>query len=219
MSSVKWSYSSLKDYVNCPKQYYEVKIVRNFTKKTTPQMLYGNEVHRALENYTKHRTPLPKNYARYQPPLDALLAIDGEVFPEYKMALDVNKQPCEFSSKEYWVRGIVDFLSVDEDHAYIVDYKTGSNKYPDPKQLTLMALMTFAHFPEVNTIKAGLLFVAHNSFLPELYRRDQIDDMWKTFDGDLQRLNLSTVNDTWQANPTGLCGWCPVNTCEFHRER
>jgi RecB family exonuclease len=117
------------------------------------------------------------------------------------------------------VRGIVDFLSVDEDHAYIVDYKTGSNKYPDPKQLTLMALMTFAHFPEVNTIKAGLLFVAHNSFLPELYRRDQIEDMWKTFDGDLQRLNLSTVNDTWQANPTGLCGWCPVNTCEFHRER
>jgi hypothetical protein len=219
MSSVKWSYSSLKDYANCPKQYNEVKILRNFTKKMTPQMLYGSEVHRALENYTKDRTPLPKNYARYQAPLDALLTIDGEVFPEYKMALDANKQPCEFSSKEYWVRGIVDFLAIAEDHAYIVDYKTGSNKYPDPKQLKLMALMTFSHFPEVNTIKAGLLFIAHNSFIDEIYTRSQIDEMWKVFEADLQRLHLSTVNNTWQANPTPLCGWCPVNTCNFHKER
>jgi hypothetical protein len=32
-------------------------------------------------------------------------------------------------------------------------------------------------------------------------------------------LHNSFSTDTWQANPTPLCGWCPVNTCEFHRGR
>ena len=47
---IKWSYSGLKDYTNCPKQYHEVKILKNFTKKPTQEMLYGTEVHKALED-------------------------------------------------------------------------------------------------------------------------------------------------------------------------
>jgi len=115
------------------------------------------------------------------------------------------------------VRGIADLLIVDGDTAYIVDYKTGSNKYPDPKQLKLMALMTFAHFPDVQNIKAGLLFVAHDSFMAEEYKREKAGELWKYFDDDLERLRNSYENDMWNPNPTGLCGWCPVDTCEHHR--
>jgi hypothetical protein len=82
-----------------------------------------------------------------------------------------------------------------------------------------MALMTFAHFPEVQKIKAGLLFVMHNNFIPEEYDRSQIDELWNNFTPDLDRLALSFENDTWQPNPTPLCGWCPVTECEFHRTR
>jgi hypothetical protein len=135
------------------------------------------------------------------------------------MALTPGKQPCEFHDDGRWVRGIVDLLIVDGDYAFIVDYKTGSNRYPDPKQLKLMALMTFAHFPEVNKIKAGLLFVMHESFMDEEYTRDQIPKLWSYFESDLERLNYSYENDVWQANPTPLCGWCPVKSCEFHKER
>jgi hypothetical protein len=135
------------------------------------------------------------------------------------MALDRDKQPCDFDSEDRWVRGIVDLLIVDGDTAHIVDYKTGSNKYPDAKQLKLMALMTYAHFPEVKFIKAGLLFVMHNSFMPEQYERGQIDSLWNYFTPDLERLTVSYENDTWMANPTPLCGWCPVKECEYHKER
>jgi hypothetical protein len=135
------------------------------------------------------------------------------------MALDRNKQPCAFDSEDRWVRGIVDLLIVDGDTAHIVDYKTGSNKYPDAKQLKLMALMTFAHFPEVKYIRAGLLFVMHNSFMPESYERSEIDSLWNYFTPDLERLTISYENDTWMANPTPLCGWCPVKECEYHKER
>lgn len=213
-----WSFSSLKDFINCPKQYHEVKVLRRFEKRPTPQMLYGNEVHRALEDYVKEGKPLAKNYERFQRMLDPLVEIDGEKYPEHRMALDHERKPCQFG-KDYWVRGIADLLITQNDKAFIVDYKTGSNKYPDPNQLKLMALMTFAHFEEVERVKAGLLFVMHNSFVPEEYTREQIPELWSVFEPHLQRLQLSYENGMWHANPTPLCGWCPVNTCEHHKER
>ena len=213
-----WSFSSLKDFINCPKQYQEIKVLKRFHKFPTEQMRYGTEVHKACEDYVGEGVPLAENYKRFQPVLDSLVAIPGTKYAEYRMALDKNRQVSAYG-KGYWVRGIVDLLIVDGDHAFLVDYKTGSNRYPDPKQLKLMALMTFAHFPEVNKVKAGLLFVMHESFMDEEYTRDQIPKLWSYFENDLERLSLSYENDTWQANPTPLCGWCPVRTCEFHKER
>jgi CRISPR/Cas system-associated exonuclease Cas4 (RecB family) len=216
---IKWSYSGLKDYTNCPRQYYEVKVAKNFVKKPTQQMLYGSAVHKALEDYVGESKPLQKNYERYQPMLDALLEIEGQRFPEYRMALNADLQPCSFGGADYWVRGIVDLLIVDDDTAHIVDYKTGSAKYPDVKQLKLMSLMTYAHFPEVQHIKAGLLFVAHNTFIDETYHRDDSEHLWKDFLPDLERLKLSHESDKWPENPTPLCGWCPVTTCQFQKVR
>lgn len=214
-----WSFSALKEYVNCPKQYQELKILKRYEKKATEQMLYGTVVHKACEDYVADGKPLEKNYLRFKPVLDSLIAIPGTKYPEHEMALTPSKEPCDFKDAGRWVRGIVDLLIVDKDQAYIVDYKTGSNRYPDPKQLKLMALMTFAHFPEVKKIKAGLLFVMQESFMDEEYTREQIPKLWSYFENDLERLSLSYENDTWQANPTPLCGWCPVKTCEFHKER
>lgn len=216
---IKWSYSGLKEYVNCPRQYYEVKVAQNFIKKPTQQMLYGSAVHKALEDYVGESKPLEKNYERYQPMLDALLEIEGERFPEYRMALNTDLQPCTFGAKDYWVRGIVDLLILDNDTAHIVDYKTGSAKYADVKQLRLMSLMTYAHFPEVQQIKAGLLFVAHNTFIDEMYTRDESENLWKDFLPDLERLKLSHETNKWPENPTPLCGWCPVTTCQFQKVR
>ena len=216
---IKWSYSGLKDYVNCPRQYYEVKVAKNFTKRPTQQMLYGTAVHKALEDYVGEGKPLEKNYERYQPMLDALLTIEGERLPEYRMAINTELEPCTWGAEDYWVRGIVDLLVLGGDTAYIVDYKTGSAKYPDVNQLKLMSLMTYAHFPKVEHIKAGLLFVAHNTFINEVYHRDQSEDLWKDFLPDLERLKLSYDNDKWPENPTPLCGWCPVTSCQFHKVR
>jgi hypothetical protein len=214
-----WSFSALKEYVNCPKQYQELKVLKRYEKKATEQMLYGTVVHKACEDYVSTGKPLEKNYLRFKPVLDSLVAIPGTKYPEHEMALTFDKEPCGFKDENRWVRGIVDLLIVDGDYAFIIDYKTGNNRYPDPKQLKLMALMTFAHFPEVKRIKAGLLFVMHESFMDEEYSRDQIPKLWNYFSADLERLNISYENDIWNPNPTPLCGWCPVKSCEFHKER
>lgn len=215
---VKWSFSGLKDYDNCPKQYHEVKVLQNFVKTVTHHMQYGTEVHRALEEHVRDGAPLAENYKRFQNIVDALLAIPGERFVEYKMALrDDKTTPCAFDSPDYWVRGIVDLLVIDGATAYIIDYKTGSAKYPDPKQLKLMALFTFAHFPQVEFVKAGLVFVLHEVFVEEQYRRDEIGKLWLTFEPTLVRLKNSYDTDKWPARPSPLCGWCPVKDCDHYR--
>lgn len=215
--SIKWSFSGLKDFTTCPRQYNEVKIHKRFTKKVTEQMNYGTVVHKALEDYVRDGTPLAKNYERYRVMVDPLLEIEGTRHPELKMALREDKTPCDFDDPDYWVRGIVDFLVIDGDTAYIVDYKTGSARYPDLKQLKLMALMTFAHHHSVRKIKAGLLFVAHNMFIDENYSREQTDDLWEFFTPSLTRLRIAMDTDAWAANPSPLCGWCPVTTCQYNK--
>lgn len=217
--SYTWSFSALKQFINCPKQYHAIKILKNYEQKVSESMKYGTEVHKALEDYVRDGTPLVANYQRFKNVTDSLIAIEGIKYTEYEMALCHDRQPIAFDAETRWVRGIVDLLIVDGDTAYIIDYKTGSNKYPDVKQLKLMALMTFAHFPEVQKIKAGLLFVMHNSFITEDYTREQAPKLWLAFTPDLTRLSMAYEKNVWSANPTPLCGWCPITDCKFHRER
>ena len=217
MAKYTWSYSALSEFIKCPKKYYEIRVAQNFVVIPSEKMIYGTEVHKALEDYVKDGKELALNYIRFKGVVDELIAIPGQKYPEYQMALGHDKTPCAFDNPDRWVRGIVDLLIVDNDYAFIVDYKTGSNKYPDAKQLRLMSLMTFAHFPQVNKIKAGLLFVMHNSFITEEYKREDIEKSWGKFEGPLTRLDKAFETNVWPCNPTPLCGYCPVKTCDYHR--
>lgn len=213
---VKWSFSGLKDFINCPRQYHEVKIVQKYIKQVSEKMQYGTDVHKALEDYVRDDVELPEFYKKFKPMVDGLIGIPGTKYIEHKMALTEDKQPCGFNAPEYWVRGIADLMIVDGSTAYIVDYKTGNDRYADLKQLKLMALMAYAHFPEVQTVRAGLLFVAKNNFISESYKRSDIDKLWGAFLMDLNRLANSFTHNVWPATPTPLCRFCPVTTCEFH---
>jgi hypothetical protein len=219
MADFTWSYSALKQYENCPRQYHEIRVLKNYLVTENEAMRYGTEVHKALEDYVAEGKPLAKNYQRFKEMVDPLVAMSGTKYPEHEMALTHSREPCDFHAEHRWVRGICDLLIVDGDYAFVVDYKTGSNKYPDPKQLRLMALMVFTHFPEVNKIKGGLMFVLKNSFLMEEYHRKDMDKSWGMFERSLKRLENSYDDDQWTPNPTPLCGWCSVDSCEFYKPR
>jgi hypothetical protein len=216
-SVINWSYSRLKDFMGCPRRHYETQIAKNFQQPYTQALRYGNAVHKALEKYAVDGTPLPNNYKRYQGYVDGILEIDGNKYPEYKMGLLPNRKACDYEDNNRWVRGIADMIIVDGDTAHIVDYKTGSANYPDPMQLKLMGLMVFAHFPEVLNIKAALFFIMHNVIVDEAYTRDQTDDLWAHFTPHLARWEEAHATNEWVANPTVLCGYCAVRTCEFNR--
>ena len=218
MEQLQWSYSSLKDFIGCPKRYQETKVLKNYEFKPTEATTYGNKVHSALENYVKESTTLPLNYQRFEGYVKALLELEGEKLTEHHMALDIKGSPCKWGAKERWVRGIADLLIINGNHARIVDYKTGSERYPDPDQLKLMALLTFSHYPEIEKIDAALFFVVHDVIVDESYTRDQIAELWGVFYPHLERLKMSFEKNTWPENPTALCRFCPVVTCKFNKE-
>lgn len=218
MQTIQWSFSGLKDFIGCPKRYQEVKVLKNFEQKFNEAAHYGNKVHEALEKYVKDGTELPLNYQQFKAWADALIQLPGQKLTEHRMALTVDRQPCTWAAKNMWVRGIADLLIIDGDHARVIDYKTGSERYPEPKQLKLMALLVFSHYPEVKKVSGALMFIMKNVIIDEEYTRDMIDELWAAFTPDLERLSQAYENNVWPANPSALCRFCPVNTCQFYKE-
>lgn len=218
MQTIQWSFSGLKDFIGCPKRYQEVKVLKNFEQKFNEAAQYGNKVHEALEKYVKDGTELPLNYQQFKAWADALIQLPGQKLTEHRMALTIDRQPCTWAAKNMWVRGIADLLIIDGEHARVIDYKTGSERYPEPKQLKLMALLVFSHYPEVKKVSGALMFIMKNVIIDEEYTRDMIDELWAAFTPDLERLSQAYENNVWPANPSALCRFCPVNTCQFYKE-
>jgi hypothetical protein len=218
MKAPTWSHSSLKDFEGCQRRYHEVKVLKNYPFQETDATRYGTQVHEAIELYIKDGTPIPQKYAHFKDIVDAMLRKSGRVLAEYEMALNVNLTPVGWNDPSMWVRGIADILIVDDDNltAWIGDWKTGNNKYPDRDQLVLMSLMTFAHFPHIRKVNSALLFIVKNDLVKMTITHDQADKYWWDYRERYARLQASFDNDVWNPKQSSLCGWCQVKKCEFH---
>ncbi len=211
---IKWSYSLLKKFLTCPRQYYEIKVAKNYIEPEIPEASYGKEVHKALEDYINLNTPLPSNYKKFKKYAEVIKEIPGTRYTELKMAVDIDGIPCDFESEYYWVRGIGDLVIINGEEAFYIDYKTGKSQYADKKQLKLMSALIFRTFSAVRTINSGLLFLSNGAFITEEYNRENEDNLWMGFHTDLVKLRHSIDTNYWPENPSGLCKrHCAVVKC------
>jgi CRISPR/Cas system-associated exonuclease Cas4 (RecB family) len=216
--AISWSHTALKDYENCPRKYYETRVLKKYPFEKSEQMRYGDELHKAAEQFVIANAPLPERFGFLQPTLDALMAKRGTKHAELKLAATVDFAPCDWFDKTAWVRGIVDLLILDGETAWVVDYKTGSNKYPDRDQLDLMALLTFVHYPQVKAVNAALIFVVKESMTKHKVSVDVRDKLQNQYRERVASIEASLANNVWNPKQSGLCPWCPVHSCEFHPE-
>ena len=220
MAKIKWSHSGLKDYEGCARRYHEVKVLKNYPFTDTKHTIYGKEVHKAFEDYVTEKKPLPEHLSGHGELLDSLIKKEGRKFAEHEMGVTVDLKPCAFDSEDVWVRGIADLLIVDDDGlvAWVFDYKTGNDKYPDRDQLILMSLMVFIHFPHIRQVNSALLFVVKESIVKHKMSHDEAEEHWQRYRERVARLVRSSEANVWNPTQTPLCGWCPVRSCEFNRE-
>lgn len=218
MKKPAWSHSSLKDFEGCARRYHEVKVLKNYPFTETEATRYGNQVHEALELYIKENKPIPPEYSQFKDVADAMLKKPGRKLAEQQMALDVNLKVVDWFAKDVWVRGIADILILDDDNftAWVGDWKTGNDKYPDRDQLVLMSLMVFEHFPHIRKVNSALLFIVKNSMVKMSMTCEQKDEYWWKYRERTARLEASFANDVWNPNQTPLCRFCPVISCEFN---
>jgi hypothetical protein len=212
---IKWSYSSLSLFNQCPKKYYHLRVAKDFVEPETEALTYGTKVHEAAEFYIRDGKPIPPEFAYMQEILDMLKNLPGEKLCEYEMGLTKNLEPCGFKDKDVWWRGIADLVIMDGDKAYLVDYKTGkSSKYADTKQLEILSLALFKHFPKLKKIKAGLLFVVAKDIVKANYTRETQEPYWVRWLQDTTQMELAHANEVWNARPNFSCkNFCAVVSC------
>jgi hypothetical protein len=212
-----WSYSSIKTFEQCPKKYFHLKVVKDVKDNPGPEAVYGTEVHLAAEEFIRDGKPVPDKYGFILPVVERLAKFPGEKRVEMKLGLrkEGNEfSPCSFFDKGVWYRGIIDLLIVNGERAHLLDYKTGKNaKYADMKQLDLMAGAVFVHYPEVQEIKSGLLYVVSNEFPKKTHVREKLSEYLSVFDEQLGRLDDAMENGVFNPKSGPLCGWCPVIEC------
>jgi len=215
-----WSYSSISLFKQCPRKYYRLRVVKDIKEDEAEHLIYGNAVHKAAEEYGRDGVPIPAKYDYIKPYVDTLIESPGDKYYEHKMGLTRELEPCEFLAKDVWWRGIADVLVVrpNEKTALLIDYKTGkSARYADTAQLELLALAVFAHFPNVDTIDAGLLFVVSKEFISIEVHRDDAQKFWGKWVKDVQRLDECYNTDIWNPFPNFTCRkHCPVVDCEHN---
>jgi len=218
MPNLTWSYSSLDMFKLCPHKYYRLRVKKDVVDPPQDHLRFGLDVHQAAEDFIKSGKPVPPQYATMLEPLKKLQAMDGKKLCEHRLGLTEDLDPCTFSAKDVWWRGIADLIVLREEQAYVVDYKTSkSSKYADTKQLEILSLAIFKHFPKVKKIKAGLLFVVANDFVKTEYEQGEAGMRWMKWIEDVNRLQKAVELNVWNPRPNFTCSqWCPVKDCTHH---
>ncbi len=211
-----WSYSALNKFTTCPHQFYETRILGNFKDEPGEAALWGTYVHKCIEDAVRDGTPMPENTRLYWGQIWA--AINGlkNVEPEKKLAINTKMEACAWEDR--WCGSISDILKVRGTTAVVIDWKLG--KVKPTTQLKLNALMVFYNYPGVETVNTKFEWLQSKQSTYDVHTRDQIPDLWKSFEKDLTQYAQAFKTDTWQKRPSGLCnGWCGVDTCSNWRPK
>lgn len=217
---IKWSFSSLKTFQQCPKKYYHTKVAKDVKEPDTQATLYGKSVHTAAEEYIRDGKELPPQYAYVKDTLDALAAIPGTKLCEEQLGLTKDLEPCAFDAPEAWWRGIADLVILDEEKelAWSVDYKTSkSARYADVKQLDLVATAIFKKYPQIKKVKSALLFVVSKEFVKATHHAEMVAKYMEQPKRDVARIEAALENGVWNPVQGPLCRFCAVKQCEYNR--
>lgn len=213
------SYSSIKMFENCALQYYHVRIAKTVINKGGEATIWGERVHKQLEDRLKNNVDLLPESAMHEPAVVALekLTGSGTLFVEREATLNKDLQPTGWWDHDAWLRSKLDVLILRGPTAYVFDWKTGKRR-PDFSQLELFALQVFTHEPAVQVVHSKFLWLKDGVTDHEKYTRDMMPVMWEKLLGRIKRIEQAAAANVWPARPSGLCAYCPArHLCEFAR--
>ena len=214
------SYSSISTFEQCPHKFYRTRVARDLPDSPPhPSAVWGNAVHKAIEDYLRNGAELRGEFADYAPYAQSLKDFadaSGQSFVEHKLAVDERFQPVDFDSPDVRYRGILDYLAMRDDRAFLLDHKTG--KMRPSNQLALNAILIFAHFPNVEHVHAAFFWLAERTYTRYVYAREHCSTIEQVeFAPTVKAIEECMRTEMWPKKQSGLCGYCPVNDCEFHR--
>lgn len=220
-----WSHTALETFENCPKQYFETKVVKpsRYPFIDTKETVWGREVHKQFENFLLYSSPLTADLDVHREFLQRFKDQPGELAGEERIALDVNMRQCAYFDKvnQVWYRGQVDARKRNRaaGTSHILDHKTGKVK-TDYTQLKGFAMWEFLTQPDIHTCKVEFYWTQIRGTNGETYYREQLPEIISFFAAKLHRYADAFLTETFPPKQSGLCaGWCVVTDCEYWRPK
>ena len=136
------SFSSIKMFENCPLQYYHVRIAKTVVNKGGEATIWGERVHKQLEERLKKNVELPPETSSGEPICASIekLKGTGELFVEQEVTLNKSLMPTGWWDLDAWLRSKLDVLIIKGAWAAVFDWKglAVDTKIPTPWGWTTM---------------------------------------------------------------------------------
>lgn len=218
MKQNSWSYSALTAFEQCPRRFYLTRETKQVPDTPGEAALWGQTVHKHLEDRARDGKKLPDTLRHLDPMISKLQQAPGDTLVERRMTINSSFQPTDWRAKDAWCRSVVDIGKVHERNAFLIDWKTGKYK-PENDQLELFAGMTFAVYPEVESVKTMFVWLKGDGPpTVQTFQREQSSGIWQGFIERVARLEAARIENRWPPRPSGLCKkWCPVGKrlCDY----
>ena len=218
MKPFAWSFSALSTFESCPKKYWHLTVRKDFKDEDSEASKDGKFIHDALHKRVINGKPLPLPMRNLEPLAARFASASGEMHGEMRLALNGKMAPVAFFAEDAWVRAIVDLLIVQDKRAIIVDWKTGKPK-KDFTQMGLCSAVLARWMPEIEEFETLLVFTGHLKIERKTYSRADLVGVWNDLLPRVAKITEARDTTTFPAKESGLCGYCPVNTCPYWRER
>lgn len=220
-----WSYSGLTLFEQCAKRFFHERIAKDVKEEKSEHQDWGDFVHKSFHNRVAHKTKLPPELSRHE----ALLSqFDDKtqfeiVHTERKWAIDRNYRPTGYFDNNVWGRCLGDLVAVlpsfagasPSAKAVALDWKTGKIR-EDETQLKITSAFVFEYYPHVQVVDSAFVWLKDDKISATTMARGERMKVWAELLPRINAMEQAIANSTMPANPSRLCGWCPVKNCAHH---
>jgi hypothetical protein len=207
-----WSFSALDMFEKCAKKFYHLKVAKDVKEPDNQWQADGKFVHEALFKRVTEGVPLPVQLRHMEGMAQRFADAPGEKHGEMRLALNDKFEPRDFFAKDVWVRAVLDLLIIRDGHAVLVDWKTGKRK-DRFDQLKLSAAVLSRFMPEIESFKLAFVWLKDNEVSGMDIRKDELKQVWLDFMPRAAAIDEAKKTTNFPADPTPLCGYCPVTDC------
>ena len=210
-----WSFSRWTEYMLCPLKAR----LHHLDKIPEPSNIYlehGTEVHDTIAKYLRHGTktlPSHMTFPTFAVLLTSLRNTKTNIYIEEMWSFTKAWAPCEWNDwKDVWARVKLDCAKYKKSTKtmFIFDWKTGKFKPTEAAedyhmQLELYALAAFLKFPEVQEVRASLIYLeALNTYNLTFTRMDlpALKQKWE------ERTQFMLTDTAFAARPNSKCRFC-----------
>lgn len=209
-----FSYTFLDTYENkCPYLAAQRYVYKTVKYVETPEMKWGNDVHKAFELRIGGQKPLPLDMQKWE---GFAAPFDGKgAKTEQQLGIDRQGYSCRFFSDkpQVFLRGKLDTTVLEGTTAYMADWKTGNPKYESRFELDVGALLLHAANPQLTRIMGQYAWLRENR-MSAMFDLSDTRATWGKVNEIVGKIEKDKETGMFEKRQGPLCYFCELFTCE-----